>query len=285
MCKEVYVGTSYASTHYATLTTMMVSAKLLPAVSSSPNSILGRPMFMRHITFGSSFAYAYGYQKLDEEPESRSLSGSGSNESSCSSSSVLGEVDVASDDDSSSVGSISSVMFSVGEQSTSSDECSYSYSLCFNSFLPKKSSPGEDFGTIDTSDYSNSTFDLSFMSRHAGLDYNGRTLPPAKDAASSTKANIASHQDLHHECRQHDTDLFEGARLVKEHLSITSTCPQLEKTFDSSDVEEDLLSTPTMRSPGNIRGVSNVRKGQRLRNLLRRGNPVSAIIRLTSPAA
>ena len=173
----------------------------------------------------------------------------------------------------------------------SSDECSYSYSLCSTSFLargPSSRTPfkkyGEDGDTIDTSDYSNCTFDLSFMSRHAGLDYNGRAPPKDTTSSNTDKPTTTSSGDIPHEPLPHnDEDILEGARIVKEHFRAV-TCHQLEKTFDS-DIDED-LSTSAKLLPGSIRSVEDEHKRHRVRKWLRRRNPVSALMRsLTSPAA
>jgi len=266
----------------------MVSTKLLRTLS--PSTILPKPRLRRSIPFGSSYANAYGYEKLSNEDESKSLIGSINSYDSCISSSSGGTLhDVPADDDSTAVCSVSSVLFSIADQSMSSDECSYSYSLCSKSFLKRGSSSrapfkqyGEDGNTIDTSDYSNCTFDLSFMSRHAGLDYNGRT--PPRDTTSSVKATTLSSDDMPREPLPHnDEDILEGARIVKEHFRAI-TCHQLEKTFDS-DIDED-LSTSAKLLPGSIRSVEDEHKRHSVRKWLRRRNPVSALMRsLTSPAA
>ena len=282
----------------------MVSAKLLL-----------EPVLRRCISFGSSYCSNYRYEKLESEHEQ------GSNESiissinsfdsfletkecdggeKCRSSRdrVQLERDAPPAGDSTTIrNSISSVLFSVGE-STWSDGCSYSYSLCSDSFPIKTSSPfvkwEEDVGTFDTSDYSNSTFELNFMSRHAGLDYGGRTPPKAPCPAVITpnKAVVASPRELRHKSPRHDDeDVLEGARIVKKQLSmsiITPDCPQLEKTlFDSSladedFADEDLLPTPTKLSP---RSVMHVDKGHRVQKWLSKNKPSSDIRSMNSPAA
>eukprot|EP00984_Skeletonema_dohrnii_P012369 scaffold5001_cov112-Skeletonema_dohrnii-CCMP3373.AAC.11 len=266
----------------------MVSTKLLSTLS--PSTILPKPRLRRSIPFGSSYANAYGYEKLSNEDESKSLIDSINSYDSCSSSSSGGTLRGGpADDDSTAVCSVSSILFSIADQSMSSDECSYSYSLSSNSFLargPSSRAPvkqyGEDGDTIDTSDYSNCTFDLSFMSRHAGLDYNGRT-PPKDTKATSVKATTVSSDDMPREPLHHnDEDILEGARIVKEHFRAI-TCHQLEKTFDS-DIDED-LSTSAKLLPGRIRSVEDEHKRHRVRKWLRRRNPVSALMRLASPAA
>eukprot|EP00984_Skeletonema_dohrnii_P015855 scaffold6945_cov80-Skeletonema_dohrnii-CCMP3373.AAC.6 len=233
----------------------MVSAKL-PTLSRS--TILPKLMLRRSIPFGSSYAYeAYGYEKLSNENENQSLIASMNlYDSYCSSSSngPLHDVDVPANDNFTVVGSVSSVLFSVDSQSMSynDNECSYSYSLCSDPYLGRGPSRaplkqrGEDGGIIDTADYSNCMFDKS-MSRNAGLDYNGRTLP--KDANSSVKATI------------------ENVGAI--------TCHQLERTFDS-DINDD-FSTPAKLLPGNIRSVTDGRKEHRVRKWLKRLNPISAL--------
>ncbi|KAK1740380.1 hypothetical protein QTG54_009330 [Skeletonema marinoi] len=251
----------------------MVSTKL-PTLSRS--TILPKLMLRRSIPFGSSCAYeAYGYEKLSNENENQSLIASMNlYDSYCSSSNgPLHDVDVPANDNFTAVGSVSSVLFSVGSQSMSynDNECSYSYSLCSDPYLgrgpsrgPLKQS-GEDGGIINTADYSKCMFDKS-TSRNAGLDYNGRTLP--KDANSSVKATIASHDDLHKESLQRtNADLFEGGRTVKENVGAI-TCHQLEKTFDS-DINDD-FSTSAKLLPGNIRSVTDGRKEHRVRKWLKR---------------
>lgn len=210
--------------------------------------------------------------------------GSGSN-------GMLGDVDVtADDDDSTAADSVFSVFFSVGDQSMSSDECSYSYSLSSDPFPPKKPSrsPSKKCVTIDTSDYSDSTFDLSYMSRHAGLDYNGRITPTQKDGTSSIKTNIPSRDDLPKEAlSRNDEDILEGARIIKEHLRAISCHQQLEKTFDSDIIDEDEdMSISAKLLPRNISSVSDERKGYRVGKWLRCRKPKSARRRsLASPAA
>eukprot|EP00985_Skeletonema_marinoi_P035057 scaffold45505_cov146-Skeletonema_marinoi.AAC.1 len=127
----------------------MVSTKLLSTLS--PSTILPKPRLRRSIPFGS-YANAYGYEKLSNEDESKSLIGSINSYNSCSSSSSSsgGTLhDGPADDESTAVCSVSSVVFSVGDQSMSSDECSYSYSLCSTSFLargPSSRTPFKQYG-------------------------------------------------------------------------------------------------------------------------------------------
>ena len=203
---------------------------------------------------------------------------------------AVNDVDVPADDESITDDSVFSVLFPVGDQSISSDECSYSYSLSSDPSHARKSSRtpfkkySEDGVTIDTSDYSNCTFDLSFISRHAGLDYNGRIPPKPKDGTSSIiEANIPSRVDLPKEALSHnDEDILEGARIIKEHLRAIACHQQLEKTFDS-DIDEDLsTSSSAMLLPS----LSNERKGLRARKWLRHRKSMSSLMRsLTSPAA
>lgn len=273
----------------------MVTTKLLPTLYSS--TILPKPRLRRSITitFGSSYAHAYGYEKLSNEYESQSLVDSMKSCDSGSSSNVtLCDVAGPADDDSTAVDSVFSVLFSVGDQSMSSGagECSYSYSLCSDTIIrwrphrPSFKKRGEDCVTIDTSDYSNCTFDLRLMSRHAGLDYNGRTLPKVS-TSPIIKSTIASRDDMPHGSLQssHDADILEGARIVKEHLGVIACHQVLEETFDS-DIDED-LSTSAQLLPGKVGSVSDERKqGYSVRKWFRRRNPVSSLrSSLTSPAA
>ena len=279
----------------------MVSTKLLPL----PTSTI-KPKLMRSIPFGSPYAhtiFGYGYEKLRNENESQSLIDSisiSSFDSICASScAVYGvDVDVPAGDDFTAVGSISSVLFSVGVHSMSSDECSYSYSLCSNSSnsggyssLTSVNQCGEDGATLDTSDYSNWSFDVSFMSRHAGLDYNGRILPKDKDATSSIKASITSHDDMPHESLQRtDEELLEDVRISKDFCDlklVTTSChQQLEKTFDSEADSDGLSSSGIVLLPHKDMSNADEHKEHRMRKWLRKRNPVSALVRSrTSPAA
>jgi hypothetical protein len=221
----------------------------------------------------------------------------------CSSHCARHDVDVPAADDFTAAGSISSALFSV--ENLSSDECSYSYSLRSDSFPTRESSYQthfkqfeEDGGTIDTSGYSGSSFDVKFMSRHAGLDldYNGQTLP--KDASStssaSIKAVIASHDDIPQEFLQSTHKNFlENVRITKDYggtIVVTTSCQQqqLEKTFDSSDSDDLSTSDNTtvkLLPPKDI-VIADERKGNRVGRWLRRRNPLSALVRsMTTPAA
>ena len=260
----------------------MVTTKLLP--------ILPKPRLKGSFTFGSPYAHAYGYEKLSNEYDNQSLIDSIKSCDFGSSSNVtLYGVAATADDDSTAVDSVFSVLFSVGDQSMC--ECSFSYSLSSDTILvrgphrPSFKNLGEDFVTIDTSDYSNCTFDLRLRSRHAGLDYNGRTLP--KVSTSPIKSTIASRDDMPHGSLQssHDADILEGARIVKEHLGVIACRQVLEKTFDS-DIDEDLSTSAQLLPGGKVGSVSDERKGYRVRKWLRRRNPMSYLMSsLTSPAA
>ena len=278
----------------------MVSTKLLPTLYS--NTILLKPRLRRSMSmsFGLSYFYsyshAYGYKKLSNECESQSLI-----DSINSSNIILCGVAGPADDDSKTVDSVFSILFSVGDQSITSSSCtggcSYSYSLCSDKIIqrprpPVKEHGGEDgFGTIDTSDYTNCTFDLRLMSRHAGLDYNGRSLPKAKVSTSPIKPTVASHVNTQHFSLQssHDADIMEGARIVKEQLGVIARRQVLEKTFDSDiDEDEDLpTSAQAQLLTGKVGSISDdERKGHRVRKWLRRRNPMSSLVRsLNSPAA
>ena len=252
---------------------------------------------MRSIPFGSPYAhtiYGYGYEKLSNENESQSLIDSisiSSYDSICASScAVYGVgVDVPAGDDFTTVGSISSVLFSVGVHSISSDECSYSYSLCSNSSnsggyssLTSVNQCGEDGDTLDTSDYSNWSFDVSFMSRHAGLDYNGRILPQDGTSTSTRATAVTSREQ----------EVLEDVHISKDCYDtknvITSCHQQLEKVFDS-DANSDGLSTTSgigikLLPPKDCNADEH--KEHRVRKWLRKRNPVSALVRSrTSPAA
>ncbi len=267
----------------------MVSTKFLPTLS--PN--MPKPKLRRSIPFGSTYANVYGYEKLSNEYDMNgSMKSCDSYNSGIGSGNgTVNDVDVLADDDSITDDSVFSVLFPVGDQSISSDECSYSYSLSSDPSRARKSSRthfkkySEDGVTIDTSDYSNCTFDLSFMSRHAGLDYNGRIPPKPKDGTPSSiiGVNNPSRVDLPKEALSHnDEDILEGARIIKEHLRAIACHQQLEKTFDS-DIDEDLsTSSSAMLLPS----LSNERKGHRARKWLRRRKSMSSLMRsLTSPAA
>ena len=246
------------------------------------------------MSFGLSYFYpyshAYGYEKLSNECENQSLIDSINN-----SNIILCGVTGPADDDSKTVDSVFSILFSVGDQSITSScagGCSYSYSLCSDKIIqpPVKKHGGDEFCTIDTSDYSNCTFDLRLMSRHAGLDYNGRSLPKAKVSTSPIKPTVASHVDTQHDSLQscHDADIMEGARIVKEQLGVTTRRQVLEKTFESDiDEDEDLpTSAQAQLLPGKASTSDDERKGYRVRKWLRRRNPMSSLVRsLNSPAA
>jgi len=132
------------------------------------------------------------------ENDSQSLVGSSNlYDSICDSHRTL-HVDVSTaaddddDDDFSSVGSISA-LFSVDNQSMPSDDCSFNYSLCSDSFSTRARGPSsqalfifrqffdKDSGTINTLDFD---YNNCAMLRHAGLDYKSRTLP--NDAISTS---------------------------------------------------------------------------------------------------
>lgn len=250
----------------------MVSTKRLPTYS--PNT--PKPKLRRSIPFGFTYAHAYGYEKLSNEYDMD----------------VLDDVNVAADDDITAADSVFSVFFSVGDQSMSPDECSYSYSLSsdFDPFHAREPSrtPSKKYSvTIDTSDYSNCTFDLSYMSRHAGLDYNGLVPPKQKDGTSSVKADIPSRDDLSMEAlSRDDEDILAGARIIKEHLLAISCHQQLEKTFDSDIDEDEDISISAKLLPGNISSVPDERKGHRVGKWLRCRKPKSARRHsFTSPAA
>ncbi len=251
----------------------MVSTKLLPTLSLSTP----KPKRGRSVPFGSTFAHAYGYEKLSSEYDMD----------------MLDDVDVADDDDDSTVAdSVFSVFFSVGDICMSSDECSYSYSLSSDPFHAKEPTrtPTKRYSitTIDTSDYSNCTFDLSYMSRHAGLDYNDRVPPKQKDDTSPIKADIPSRDDLPKKAlSRNDEDVMEGARVIKEHLRAVSCHQQLEKTFDSDIIDEDEDMTISAKLlPGSISSVSDGRRGYCVGKWLRRRKSKSTRRHLlTSPAA
>jgi len=141
----------------------------------------------------------------------------------------------AAKDDISVAGSISSVLFSVDKDSiSSSGECSYSYSLCSNAIRAKATySPTSteqcrkvNHGTLDLSGHSGLSSDITFMSRHAGLDYTSRTRP--QDSNSTGAPN-----DVHKMCAQVITTTMDGyATNVATKLR-----NELEATFSSDDSE------------------------------------------------
>ncbi len=267
----------------------------------SPNTI--KPKLRRSIPFGAPHTYAYGYEKLSNENESESQSLIGSIslcDSICARHCAPHDVDAPVADNFTSGGSISSVLFSVDNQSRerdSSDECSYSYSLCSNSLLseghPSLTSivkQKRENNTLDTSDYSNWSFVVSFMSRHAGLDYNGRTFP--QDATSTSARAVTSHNDMPNQSLQTtDEDLSGDVRTTTKDYCDTNVATtlrhQLETTLSS---ESDDLSTSTQYDL-TVRlipkgGTTNEHKVARIRKWLSKLNPTSSLVRsMNSPAA
>ena len=231
----------------------MVSTKLPPVVS--PYTI--KPKLRRSIPFGMTYAHVYdnryGYEKLTNEIQSL-LCAITLYASFCGGSDEVDDVGFpAAKDNISVAGSISSVLFSVDKDSISSGECSYSYSLCSNAIRSKGTyaySPTSteqcrkvNHGALDLSGYSDLSSDITFMSRHAGLDYTGRTHP--QDSNDATGAS----SDVHKMCAQ--TTAGEG--LSRDNITTTmdgyatkvatKLSNDLEATF-SSDVSES--STPNL---------------------------------------
>lgn len=213
----------------------MVSTKLLPVVS--PYTI--KPKLRRSIPFGMPYAHVYdngyGYEKLANESQSL-LCAITLYDSFCGDSEKDVGVPAANKDNISVAGSISSVLFSVDKDSISSGECSYSYSLCSNAIRAKEAyaySPTSteqcrkvNHGALDLSGYSDLSSDITFMSRHAGLDYTGRTRP--QDSNSTGASN-----DVHKMCAQVITTTMDRcATNVATKLS-----NELEATFSSDDSE------------------------------------------------
>ena len=187
----------------------------------------------------------YGYQRLTNESQSL-LCAITLYDSFCGDSEKDVGVPAANKDDISVAGSISSVLFSVDKDSISSGECSYSYSLCSNAIRSKGTyaySPTSteqcrkvNHGALDLSGYSDLSSDITFMSRHAGLDYTGRTHPQDSNATGASS-------DVHKMCAQTTTD--EG--LSRDSITTramdgcatkvaTKLSNQLEATFSSDDV-------------------------------------------------
>jgi len=224
----------------------MVSTKLLPVVS--PYTI--KPKLRRSIPFGMPahvYDNGYGYEKLTNESQSL-LCAITLYDSFCGGSDEVDDVDFpAAKDNISVAGSISSVLFSVDKDSiSSSGECSYSYSLCSNAIRAKGTyaySPTSteqcrkvNHGTLDLSGHSGLSSDITFMSRHAGLDYTSRTRP--QDSNSTGAPN-----DVHKMCAQVITTTMDGyATNVATKLR-----NELEATFSSDDSESstsDLMAKP-----------------------------------------
>ena len=220
----------------------MVSTKLLPVVS--PYTI--KPKLRRSVPFGMPYAHVYdngyGYEKLTNESQSL-LCSITLYDSFCGGSGEVNDVGVpAAKDNISVAGSVSSVLFSVDKDSIFSGECSYSYSLCSNAIRAKETyaySPTSteqcrkvNHGALDLSGYSDLSSDITFMSRHAGLDYTGRTRP--QDSNSTGAPN-----DVHKMCAQVITTTRDRcATDVATKLS-----NDLEATFSSDDSES---STPNL---------------------------------------
>jgi hypothetical protein len=221
----------------------MVSTKLLPVVS--PYTI--KPKLRRSIPFGMPYAHVcdngYGYEKLTNESQSLlcaitlydSFRGDSDDDAGVP----------AAKDSISVAGSISSVLFSVDKDSISSGECSYSYSLCSTAIRAKAMySPTSteqcrkvNHGTLDLSGYSDLSSDITFMSRHAGLDYNGRTRP--QDSNSTGASN-----GVHKMCAQIITTTMDGCAT---NVATKLSNEQLEATFSSDDSESftsDLMAEP-----------------------------------------
>jgi hypothetical protein len=269
----------------------MVSTTLV-----SPNII--KPKLRRSIPFGAPYVYAYRYEKLIHD--SQSLIGSiGSCDSIRGSSGAFRDVDVPIADESTSYGSISSILFSVDKQSMTSDECSYSFSLSSNSFLSEGYFPltsvidqARQDSAIDISHNTYWSFDGRFMSRHAGLDYKGRFF---SHATSTSARGVTSHDDLPYQSLQTAHEDLSGyiRATTKDYCETnvaTALFNQLETTLNS---ESDDFSTSTqydfmvkLLPPKKGKAVTNGRKVARVRRWLRKLNPSSALVRsLISPAA
>lgn len=182
----------------------------------------------------------YGYEKLTNESQSL-LCAITLYDSFCDGSGD--DISVTADkDDISVAGSISSVLFSVDKDSISSGECSYSYSLCPNAIRAKATySPTSteqckkaNIGTVDLSGYSDLSSDVTFMSRHAGLDYNGRT--HSQDCNS-----IGASNDAHKMCRDFITTTMDGcankvAAALSSDGSESSTSDLTAKPLSSEEI-------------------------------------------------
>ena len=235
----------------------MVSTKLLPVVS--PYTI--KPKLRRSIPFGMPYAHVYdnryGYEKLTNESQSL-LCAITLYDSFCGGSDEVDDVGFpAAKDNISVAGSISSVLFSVDKDSISSGECSYSYSLCSNAIRAKGTyaySPTSteqcrkvNHGALDLSGYSDLSSDITFMSRHAGLDYTGRTHP--QNSISTSASN-----DVHKMCAQTTADkCLSRDNIITRAMDgcatkvATKLSNQLEATFSSDDSESstsDMMAKP-----------------------------------------
>ena len=186
----------------------------------------------------------YGYEKLTNESQSL-LCAISLYDSFCGGSDEVDDVGFpAAKDNISVAGSISSVLFSVDKDSISSGECSYSYSLCSNTIRAKGMySPTSteqcrkvNQGTLDLSGYSDLSSDITFMSRHAGLDYNGRTRPQDSNSAGASNG-------VHKMCAQTTTDEELSRDIITTTMDgcatkvATKLSNQLEATFSSDDSE------------------------------------------------
>ena len=273
----------------------MVSTKLLPVVS--PYTI--KPKLRRSIPFGMPYAHVYdngyGYEKLTNESQSL-LCAITLYDSFCGD---KGEVDdvgfPAAKDDISVAGSISSVLFSVDKDSISSGDCSYSYSLYSNATRAKGTySPTSteqcrkvNIGTLDLSGYSDLSSDITFMSRHAGLDYNGRTR--SQDSNSTGASN-----DAHKMCAQTSTD----NRLLGDTITTTldgcatkvatKLSNHLEATFSSDDSDSSTSDLTAKPLSSEEIGFTNKRKTSKVGRkwLMKLNRRFSAPARsMNSPAA
>ena len=195
------------------------------------------------MSYAHVYDNGYGYEKLTNESQSL-LCSITLYDSFCGGSGEVDDVGVpaAKDNISVAAGSISSVLFSVDKDSISSGECSYSYSLCSNAIRAKGTyvySPisteqcrKANHGALDLSGYSDLSSDITFMSRHAGLDYTGRTHPQDSNATGAPN-------DVHKMCAQViATTMDRCATNVATKLS-----NDLEATFSSDDSES---STPNL---------------------------------------
>ena len=128
------------------------------------------------------------------------------------------------------------------------------------------------------------------MSRHAGLDYNGRTFP--QDAKSTSARAVTSHNDMPNQSLQTtDEDLSGDVRTTTKDYCDTNVATtlrhQLETTLSS---ESDDLSTSTQYDL-TVRllpkgGTTNEHKVARIRKWLSKLNPTSSLVRsMNSPAA
>jgi len=183
----------------------------------------------------------------------------------------------AADDDFSYGGSISSALYSVDNQSMSSDDFNYNYSLRSDSFPTRGSSSQASFSFKPDDDDTIITFDFDYSncamstSRHAQLDYKSQTLRMDSISSSSIKADKSSRDCIPCPPRQStrkvswkDDHITKDVKEVGDTIVVTTSCQQLGQTLHSNDKLYEVMalnstcSTDYLSSGDNIDDLSDI---------------------------